>query len=130
MRTRISFLLAAAFSAAVATFHLLFALANFGLASEEDAAFSVPLAEGALSLVGAVALAAAAVMLFRRRLCRASVVALAGTSPLPIFFAFTVPKHSGWQFLFGSLVVPAVAGVTAVGTARRRRSSRRPSSAA
>ena len=121
MRTRIIFLLAAAFSAAVAAFHLLFALANFGLDSEEEAGPSVPRAEGALSLVASIALAAAAVLLFRRRLFRASVVALAGTSPLPIFFAFTVPEHSGWPFLFGSLVVPAVAGLTAVRAVRRRR---------
>ena len=119
MGTRIIFILAAALVGAVAAFHLLFALANFGLAGEE-AGLSVPLAEGVLSLLAAVALAAAAVLLFRRQLFRASVVALAGTLPLPVFFAFTVPEHSGWQFLFGSLVVPAVAGVTALGAARHR----------
>ena len=117
-RTRILFFLAAISAAAVAAFHLLFALVNFGLASEDDAGLSVPLAEGVLSLVASIALATAAVLLFRRQPFRASVVALAGTSPLPVFFAFTVPEHSDWQFLFASLVVPAVAGVTAVGAAR------------
>ena len=118
MRIRIIFILAAAFAAAVAAFHLLFAFANFGLAGEEEAARAVPLAEGALSLVAAIALAVAALLLSRRQLFRASVVALAGTSPLPIFFAFTVPEHSGWPFLFGSLVVPAVSGVTAAAAGR------------
>ncbi len=108
---------AAAFAAALATAHLAFALGNFGLAREERAAVSVPLAEGVLSLVAAVALGVAAVSLVRRQLLRAGIVAFAGTFPLPIFFAFTVPKYSDPLFFFASLVVPVAAGVTAAAAA-------------
>jgi hypothetical protein len=113
--------LASPLVAVVAALHLLLALANFGLASEEEAALSVPLVEGALSLVAAIALAAAAVLLFRGRLFRGCVVALAGTASLPILFAFTVPEHSDRLFLFASLVVPLLSAATAFVSGRRRR---------
>ena len=120
MGARQAFTVAALVVAALAAGHMLFALANFGLADEEENGFSVALGEGVLSLLAAVALAAAAVLLFRRSLFRASAVALCGTAPLAIFFAFTVPEHSAWFFLFASLVVPVLSGVTAALSGRFR----------
>ena len=93
----------------LAAFHLVFALTNFGLAAEDDTVLSAPLGEGVLAVVAAVALAAAAALLAKRRLYRAAVVALAGTAPLPVFFAFTVPEHSDPISLFLSLLVPGAA---------------------
>lgn len=119
MRGPIVVILAAAVTA-VAAFHLLFALANFGLATEEEEALSVPLIEGLLSLLAAIGLAAAAVVLLKRGVFGASVVALAATAPLPIFFAFTVPRHSDWPFLFASLVLPLLSGAVVLGTLPRR----------
>jgi hypothetical protein len=116
---RILFTAAAGLVASVAAFHLVFALANFGLAGEEGEGLTVPLLEGVFSFIAAISLVGTAAWLVRRNLFRASVVALAGTAPLPIFFAFTVPEHSGWPFLFGSLVLPVVSGVTAFGSGRR-----------
>ena len=109
---------AAVVIAGLAAFHLVFALTNFGLAAEDEAALSAALGEGVLALVAALALAAAAWFLATRRVARAAVVALAGTVPLPIFFAFTVTEHSDPQFLVASLVVPAVAAVTVVAARR------------
>ncbi len=106
--------------AAIAIAYLLFALANFGLAREEHLLLSVPLGEGALSLVAAVALGTAAVLAFKRSVFRASAVAFSGTAPLVIFFALTVPEHSDWSFLFASLVVPLFTGATAALSGRRR----------
>ncbi|MDQ3669584.1 MAG: hypothetical protein M3377_04790 [Actinomycetota bacterium] len=120
MAGRILFTAAAGVTALVAAFHLLFALANFELAGEDDEGLIVPLLEGVFSFIAATSLVVAAVYLLRRSLFRASVVVLAGTVPLPIFFAFTVPEHSGWPFLFASFVLPVVSGVTAVGSGRRR----------
>lgn len=119
MRGPIVVMLSAAVTA-LSAFHLLFALTNFGLATEEEEAMSVPLIEGVLSLLAAIGLAAAAVVLFKRGVLGASVVALVATAPLPIFFAFTVPKHSDWLFLFASLVVPLLSGATVLGTRRLR----------
>ena len=87
---------AAVVVAALGASHAMFALANFGLAADEQEPLSVPLGEGLLALVAAVALVGAAVWLVRRSLFQASVLALAGTAPLAVFFAFTVPEHSGW----------------------------------
>ncbi|MBW3592893.1 MAG: hypothetical protein KY396_04290 [Actinobacteria bacterium] len=120
MRARLAFTVAGVGVATVATAYLLFALANFGLAREEHSRVSVPLGEGALSLVAAVALGAAAVLVFKRCLFRASAVAALGTAPLAIFFALTVPEHSDWSFLFASLVVPLFTGATAALSSRRR----------
>ena len=110
---RALFIVAGTLVAVLAAAHALFAASNFGLSQDEDDVLSVPLGEGILALVAALALALAALLLFRRRLFNASIVALAGTIPLPIFFAFTVPEHSGWIFLFASMVIPAVAAATA-----------------
>ena len=73
-----------------------------------------------LLVVAALALAASAWLLATRRLLRASPVVLAGTVPLPIFFAFTVPEHSDPQFLLASLVVPAPAGAAVVAARRAK----------
>ena len=121
MGHRVRLTVAAAATAGLAIFHALFGLSNFGLAADDDEALSVPLGEGILAFVAAIALAAAAAWLARRRVCRASLIALAGTAPLPIFFAFTVPEHSGWQFLFASLVTPLVSGAIALACRRRNR---------
>jgi len=98
--------------------HLLFALANFGLAKDDEAVFSVPLGEGIVSLVAALALAVATLLLCRRRVFAASLAALSGTLPLPVFFAFTVPEHSGWVFLFASLVIPGMSAIAALAARR------------
>jgi len=98
--------------ALLAAAHLLFAGSNFGLAEEEEGFFSVPQVEGILSLLAGISLVVASILLFLGRLFKASAVALAGTIPLPVFFAFTVPEHSGWIFLFASLVLPGIAAAT------------------
>ena len=120
MKRRLALVVAAVSVAVLAAGHLFFALANFGLASEEETRVSVPLVEGIFSLAAAIALGTAALLLFRRSVFRASVVALCGTAPLVILFAFTVPEHSDWFFLFASLVIPGLAGATALASSRRR----------
>ena len=121
MRRGVALTVAAAATTALAVLHALFGLSNFGLAADDDETLSVPLGEGILAFVAAISLAGAAAWLARRRVRRASLIALAGTAPLPIFFAFTVPEHSGWQFLFASLVTPFVSGATALACRRRDR---------
>ena len=95
---------------ALAVFHALFALANFGIGE---------IGEGVVVAVAAISLAWATVVSFRRRWSRAGWVVLAGTLPLVLWFLVTVPL--GWSsptLLFMSLVTPALA-VGLVLSARR-----------
>jgi hypothetical protein len=116
---------AAAVVAACALFHFAFALANFGLAADDEPLLTVPLGEGVLAALAAVALAVGAILLAKRRIEPAAWVALAGTAPLAVFFAFTVPEYSDPIFLFVSLVIPALAATTAAAARRLRARSRR-----
>jgi hypothetical protein len=92
--------LAAALAALV---YALFAAGCFRLAVDYDDETALAIGEGAFTLLGAVALAAAA---WRPR--HRALVAFAGTVPLVGWFLAT-PSNSGPPFLVASLVVPAVA---------------------
>ncbi len=81
--------------------HLLFAVANFRFGG-------LAIAEGACSALAGTTLLASAIVIRRSRL-RAARLILIGTLPLTFWFAFTVPEHSDWVFLYLSLIVPGAA---------------------
>jgi hypothetical protein len=93
---------ALAFAAAI--LYAGFAWSCFRLVLDYDDGHALAIGEGAFTLLGAAALAAAA---FARR--HAATSALLGTLPLVAWFAAT-PWNSGPPFLAASLVVPVVAG--------------------
>ncbi len=81
--------------------HLLFAFANFQLGG-------LAVAEGGFSALAGITLIAS-IVLFRRSRLQAALIILGGTIPLALWFAFTVPEHSDWIFLYLSLIVPGAA---------------------
>jgi hypothetical protein len=85
--------------------YLLFAVSCFRLAVVYDDEVAVSIGEGLFTLVGAVALFAAAVQPRWRAL-----IAGLGTLPLVGWFAAT-PWNSGPPFLIASTVAPAVAAI-------------------
>ena len=108
-----------------------FALGNLALVIGDPELSGVAgaiLAEGVFSVLGALALAKAVLLFWRRSPLRASIVALLGTLPVAGFLGlagFIDPDQSGLVLFYISLVVPGVAGVaaTAVAIGSRRASS-------
>ena len=96
-----------------------FALGNLALVIGDPELSGVAgaiLAEGVLSLLGALALWKAVRLVLRRSPHRASIVALLGTLPLAAFLglaAFIDPEQSGVILFYVSLVAPGVAGAAA-----------------
>jgi hypothetical protein len=85
--------------------YTLFAAACFRLAAVHDYEMGVSVGEGLFTLVGAVALFAAALQPGRR-----AIVVVLGTLPLVGWFIAT-PWNSGPPFLVASILAPAIAGV-------------------
>ena len=81
--------------------HLLFAAANFRFGG-------LAVGEGACAALAGLTLLASSAVAWRSWL-RAARLVLAGTLPLALWFALTVPEHSDWVFLPQALVAPGAA---------------------
>jgi hypothetical protein len=110
--------------------HLLFALPNFGYASECPGAMlsftgCMVLYEGVAAVIAGVSLIAFAVLLVRGRLLLGALVAAAGTGLFTLFFWFAaIPTELsdvvfGWLSLPAPVISLAIAAIAAVSRHRR-----------